>query len=156
MWSLEIWSEALESKGSKISRNKTEYIECKFSVSRSSHSEGVKIQNQEIPKSEKFRYLGSIFSKDGEIVDDITHRIQVGWLKWRAASEVLCDRRIPSKLKGKFYRTIIRLVIIWEKMLDAKKWQVTKTSVVEMIMLMWICSKTRNDRISNANICLTW
>ena len=57
---------------------KTEYMECKFSGSRSSHSEGVKIQNQKIPKSEKFRYLGSIFIKDGEIVDDITHKIQGG------------------------------------------------------------------------------
>ena len=36
---LKIWREALESKGFKISRNKTRYIECKFSVSRSSHSE---------------------------------------------------------------------------------------------------------------------
>ena len=72
---LEIWREALESKGFKISRNKTEYMEWKFSVSRSSYNERVKIQNQEIPKSEKFWYLGSIFSKDCEIVDDITHKI---------------------------------------------------------------------------------
>ena len=29
--------------------------------------------NQEISKSEKFRYLCSIFSKDGKIVDDVIH-----------------------------------------------------------------------------------
>ena len=88
---LEIWRDVLELKGFKISRKKTGYMECKFSVSRRSHNEWVKIQNQAIPKREKFRYLGSSFSKDGEIVDDITHIIQVGWLKWRSASGILCD-----------------------------------------------------------------
>ena len=80
-----ILREAQESKGFKLSRNKTEYMECKFSVS-SSHSEQVNIQNQEIPKSEKFRYLRSIFGKNCEIIDDIIHMIQVGWLKWRVIS----------------------------------------------------------------------
>ena len=89
-------------------------MECKFNTSRSPHTEGVKIQNQEIPKSEKFRYLGSIFSKDGEIIDNITHRIQVSWLKWGEASEVLCNQRVPPKLKEKFYRTAIRLTMLYE------------------------------------------
>ena len=72
---LEIWREALESKDFKISKNKTEYKKYKFRVNKSTHSKGVKIQNQEILKSEKFRYLCSIFSKDREIVNDITHKI---------------------------------------------------------------------------------
>ena len=73
-----MWKEALESKYFKISRTITEYMECTFSESRSSNSEGVKIQNQAIPKVEKLQYLSSILSNDGEIVDDMTHRIQVG------------------------------------------------------------------------------
>ena len=72
--------EALELKDFKIWKNKTKYMKCKFNVSRSSISKGMKIQNQEISKNKKFRYLGSIFSKDGKIIDDITHRIQVGCL----------------------------------------------------------------------------
>ena len=121
-------------------------MECKFNVSKSSHREGVKIQNQDIPKSEKFWYLSSIFSNDGEIVDDIIHRIQVGWLKWRAASRVLCNRRVPPKLKGKFYRTAIRPAILYKtKYWVVKKQQVTKMSVADMRMLRWMCGKTRND-----------
>ena len=68
-------------------------------------------KNQEIPKSEKLWYLGSIFSKDYEIVDNITHRIKVAWLKWRATSGVLCNRKVPPKLK--FYRTTIRPAILY-------------------------------------------
>ena len=41
-------------------------------------------------------------SKDAEIDEDVEHRIKAGWLKWRLASGVLCDRRIPIRLKEKF------------------------------------------------------
>ncbi len=33
---------------------------------------------QEIPKSKSFRYLGSIIHKDGEIEEDLNHRIRDG------------------------------------------------------------------------------
>ena len=29
-------------------------------------------------------------------------------MKWRQALGVLCDKRVPQKLKGKFYSTTIR------------------------------------------------
>ena len=57
---LELWREALESKGLKISWNKTEYLECNFSKNQSMNEGVVSIEGQEIPKSEQFRYLGSI------------------------------------------------------------------------------------------------
>ncbi|KAF3643824.1 Methyltransferase-like protein 5 [Capsicum annuum] len=42
--------------------------------------------------------------ENGEINEDITHRIGVRWMKWRLASRILCDKKLPPKLKGKFYR----------------------------------------------------
>ncbi|CAL5358782.1 unnamed protein product [Camellia sinensis] len=59
---LEIWRKVLESKGFWISRTKTEYMECKFSNSNNENRGEVKIENQELPKSEQFRYLGSIIT----------------------------------------------------------------------------------------------
>jgi hypothetical protein len=150
---LEIWREALESKGFRISRSKTEYMVCKFSGTSSALEERVMIQDQEIPKSDHFRYLGSIISSDGEIADDVTHRIQVGWLKWRSATGVLCDKRVPTKLKGKFYGTAIRPAILYgTECWPIKRQQVNKMSVAEMRMLRWMCGKTRRDRVRNETV----
>ena len=54
---LEIWWHALESKGFRLSRTKTEYVECKFSKSRNKDDEAIRLDGQEIPKSESFRHL---------------------------------------------------------------------------------------------------
>ena len=72
------------------------------------------LDGQEIPMSNHFKYLGSIIQKDGEIDSDVNHRIQAGWLKWRRATGVLCDRNIPLWLKEKFYRTTIRLALLYD------------------------------------------
>ncbi|MES8240490.1 reverse transcriptase domain-containing protein, partial [Cutibacterium acnes] len=66
---LELWRGVLELKGFRISRTKTEYMECKFSQNRSRNEGVVKIDNQDIPQSDHFRYLGSIMHKEGVIVD---------------------------------------------------------------------------------------
>ncbi|GKG11333.1 hypothetical protein Tco_0342733 [Tanacetum coccineum] len=36
-----------------------------------------------------------------------------GWLKWRAATGILCDKNAPLKLKGKFYRVAIRPAMLY-------------------------------------------
>jgi hypothetical protein len=48
-----------------------------------------------------------MFQKNGDIDEDVSHKIKADWLKWRQASGVLCDPTVPLKLKGKFYRTVI-------------------------------------------------
>jgi hypothetical protein len=53
-----------------------------------------------------------MLQRDKDIDDDISHRIQAGWMKWRQASGILYDKRIPTKAKRKIYRTNIRLVML--------------------------------------------
>ena len=110
---LEMWREALQSKGFRLSRNKTEYMECKFNKRQTDNGSEVKIGEHVIPKVSSFKYLGSIIQSNGEIDGDVIHRIQVGWVEWRNASGILCDRKIPVKLKGKFYKTAIRLIMLY-------------------------------------------
>ncbi|GJV66215.1 hypothetical protein Tco_1477043 [Tanacetum coccineum] len=57
------------------------------------------------PKSfklkESFRYLGSVIHKSGRIDDDVIHRIGAGWGRWRAASRVLCDKKVTTVEESK-------------------------------------------------------
>ncbi|XP_070047294.1 secreted RxLR effector protein 78-like [Nicotiana tomentosiformis] len=57
---LEVWRQTLESKGFKLSRLKTEYLEYKFSEKRHEEEVEVKIDTQVIPTRDSFKYLGSI------------------------------------------------------------------------------------------------
>ncbi|VFQ92574.1 unnamed protein product [Cuscuta campestris] len=99
---------------------------------------------------DRFRYLGSVIQADGELDGDAGHRVGVAWAKWRLASGVLCDPKISPRMKGKFYRSVVRPAMLY----GAECWAVKKTHVcrlhaAEMRMLRWMCGKTRLDRISN-------
>ena len=73
----------------------------------------VKLGNQIIPQVTKFKYLGSVIRQDCEIDDDVNHRIQAGWCKWRKTTGVLCDTKVPHKMKGKLNDTAIRSTILY-------------------------------------------
>ena len=80
----------------------------------------------------------------------MAHRIKAGWVKWRSASGVLYYRRIPVKLKGKFYRTAARPALLYgTECWAVRKEHVNKICVVEMRMLRWMCGKTKKDKIRN-------
>jgi hypothetical protein len=74
-------------------------------------------------------------------------------MKWRQASGVLCDKRVPQKLKGKFYRTAIRPAMLYgAECWSTKRRHIQQLSVAEMCMLHWICGHTRLDRVRNDDI----
>jgi len=75
---LELWRQTLESRGFRLTRAKTEYMECKFSKQRIQDYSIMRLDRQEIQMSSHFKYLGSIIQKDGEIDSDVNHRIQAG------------------------------------------------------------------------------
>ena len=68
----------MESKGFKVSRSKTEYLHCCFSGREDAGGE-VTLDERSIPKVDKFKYLGSIIQQNGDIDENINHRIKVGW-----------------------------------------------------------------------------
>jgi hypothetical protein len=109
---LELWRRTLEAKGFRLIRSKTEYMKCDFSAITQEEGD-VRLDGQVVPKKDTFRYLRSMLQKNGDIDEDLSHRIKTGWLKWRQASGVLCDPRVPLKLKVKFYRTAIRPAMLY-------------------------------------------
>ena len=94
----------------------------------------------------KYAFWYSTICKDGAIEEDVEHRIKAGWLKWRLASGVHCDRHIATRLNRKFYKTTIKPTMTYgAKCWPIKKQHMHKMSVVKMRMLR----KTRKDRIIN-------
>ena len=53
---LEKWRDTLKSEGFRLSRSKTECLECKFSEGEKETAEEANINNMVIPKVEKFKY----------------------------------------------------------------------------------------------------
>jgi hypothetical protein len=142
----------LEAKGFSLSRSKTEYMKCDFSAT-TQEEEDVRLDGQVVPKKDTFHYMGSMLQKNGDIDEDVSHKIKVGWSKWRQASDVLCDHRVPLKLKDKFYRTVIRSTVLYRaECWPTKRRHVQQLSVAEMRMLRWICGHTRRDRLRNDDI----
>ena len=78
---LEQWRQRLEFRGFKLSRNKTEYLECRFGKQVRVYDEVVRLDGKDLSMSEYFKYLGSIIQKNGGIDQDIAYRIKSGWHK---------------------------------------------------------------------------
>ncbi|XP_070013916.1 uncharacterized protein [Nicotiana sylvestris] len=133
-------------EGFKLSKTKTEYLECKFSGETRGGEGEVRLDSQVIPWRGSFKYLVSIIHGDGEIDEDITHRIGTEWMKWRLASGVLCDKKVPLKLKAKFYR----MVVIPTMLYGAECWpvkiaHVQKMKAIKVRMLRWMRGYTKLD-----------
>ncbi|KAF3647835.1 hypothetical protein FXO37_19750 [Capsicum annuum] len=63
----------------------------------------------------KDMYDGAKTQGNGEIDEDVFHRIGAGWMKWKFTSGVLCDRKVPPNLKGKFCRVTVRPVMLGDR-----------------------------------------
>uniref|UniRef100_A0A1S4CVR1 Uncharacterized protein n=1 Tax=Nicotiana tabacum TaxID=4097 RepID=A0A1S4CVR1_TOBAC len=130
-----------------------EYLECKFSDGTHDADIEVKLDAQVIPKRASYKYIGSIIQGNGEIDEDVAHHIGAGWMKWRFASGILCDKNVPLRLKGKFYRVVVQPAMLYgAECWPVKNSHLQKMRVAEMRMLRWMCGYTRRDRIKNKAI----
>ena len=68
----------METKGFRLSRSKIEYMHCTFSKRQEDFGLEVKLREDVIPQVSKFKYQRSIIQDDGEINEDVPHRIQGG------------------------------------------------------------------------------
>ncbi|KAF3680921.1 putative DNA-directed RNA polymerases IV and V subunit 2-like [Capsicum annuum] len=72
---------------------------------------------------------------------------------YQLASGVLCDKKVPPKLKGKFYRVVVRPALLYgAECWPVKNSHIQKMKVAEMRMLRWMCGLTRGDRVRNETI----
>ncbi|KAK3523897.1 hypothetical protein QTP70_015725 [Hemibagrus guttatus] len=129
---LERWRFALERRGMKVSRSKTEYM-C---VNEREGSGTVRLQGEEVKKVQEFKYLESTVQSNGECGKEVKKRVQAGWNGWRKVSGVLCDQKISARIKGKVYRTVVRPAMLYGlETVSLRKRQESELEVAELKML---------------------
>ena len=146
---LESWRYALERRGMKVNRRKTEYM-C---VNERQDKGTVKMQGEEVAKVEDFKYLGSTVQSNGECGREVKKRVQAGWNGWRRMSGVICDRRVSARVKGKVYRVAVRPAMLYGlETVALTKRQEAEMEVAELKMLRFSLGVTRMDKIRNEYI----
>ncbi|ROL54701.1 RNA-directed DNA polymerase from mobile element jockey [Anabarilius grahami] len=144
----QLWKDRLGEYGLLLNIKKTEYLEGGPQTNGT-----ISIDNEELKKTEEFRYLGSVISHDGSVTADVRARIQAAWIKWRKVTGVLCDQRMPDKLKGKIYKTVIRPVALYgSECWPASTIHEQALNTIEMRMLQWSLGIKRWDRIMNKDL----
>ena len=144
---LEVWRHAIENKGLRVSRKKTEYLP------PSSCHDKVKLGGEEIKNVTTFKYLGSMFDAEGGTTTDCKNRVRLAWNKWREVTGVICDKKVPVKLKHKIYKTVIRPTMTY----GAECWTMKKKDEMlmnktEMRMLLWIQGVSLREHKRNEEI----
>ena len=146
---LEKWRYALERRGMRVSRSKTEYM-C---VNGRDDGGGVKMQGVEVPKVEEFKYLGSTVQSSGDCGREVKKRVQAGWCGWRRMTGVMCDRRISARVTGKIYSRVVRPAMLYGlETVALTSRQVAELEVAELKMLRFSLGVTRMDKIKNEYI----
>ena len=146
---LKSWKYALERREMKVSRSKTEYL-C---INGKNDDEIVKMEDAKLPRVKEFKYLGSTVQESGGCEREVKKRVQAEWNGWRRVSGVICDRRLPARVKGKVYSLVVRPAMVYglETVAVTKK-QVEEMEVAEMKMLRFAMGVTRKDKIRNEHI----
>ena len=137
---LESWRYALERRGMKVSRSKTKSL-C---INGGNDNETVKMEDAKVPRIKEFKYLGSTVQKSGSCERGVKKRVQAGWNGWRKVSRVICDRRLPARVKEKVYSLVVRPAMVYglETVAVTKK-QVEEMEVAEIKMLRFAMGVTR-------------
>ena len=93
----------------KLSRSKTEYL-C---INGGNDKETVKMEDTKVPRVKEFKYLGSTVQESGSCEREVKRRVHAGWNGWRKVIGVICDRRLPARVKGKVYSTVVKLAMVY-------------------------------------------
>jgi len=145
---LEKWRKALESRGLKLSRSKTEYM-CLHGEQLNEISLG----DTRMPRVDEFKYLGSTITNNGTVDKEIKKRTEAGWRNWKKMTGVLCDKKVPINVKGKIHKTIVQPAMTYAmETVSLTSRQEKKLEVAEMKMCRWACGWTRLDRVRNETV----
>ena len=86
---------ALERRGMKVSRSKTEYL-C---INGGNDDETVKMEDAKEPRVKEFKYLGLTVQGSGSCEREVKKRVR--------------DKRLPARVKGKVHSSVVRPAMVY-------------------------------------------
>ncbi|KAK6764003.1 hypothetical protein RB195_024363 [Necator americanus] len=139
----------LQQYGLRLNTSKTEYMECGPRIEDGS----IRVAGTKLNKVNCSKYLGSKVTSTGDIDQEGRARVDAAWMKWKIATGVLCDKKVPVRLKPKIYRTVVRPVALYR----CECWPTTKAlervlHAMEMRMLRWTIGVTLKEKVSNDTV----
>ena len=124
-------------------------------INGGNNKETVKMEDTKVPRVKVFKYLGSTVQESGGCERQVKKKVQVGWNGWRKVSGVICDSRLPARVKGKVHNSVVRPAMVYGLgTVAVTKKQVEEMEVAEIKMLR-LAMVTRKDKIRNENIRVT-
>ena len=109
---LETWRRALEDRGMMISRPKTQITDFKFGQDNGQGREPEDPRGR-TTTSTSFKYIVASVEETGGMTTEISQRVSAAWGNWKRCSGVLYDRRMPVKMKGNVYKTVVRQALLY-------------------------------------------
>ena len=150
---LENWRGCLEEAGLKVSRAKPEHLPPPGirQPIRMKEYEGDGLTD--LPSVTTFKYLGTTIDQEGGCEKEVAKRIEKAWNRWRELTGVLCDKKIPTKLKVLLYKTSVRPILMYgNEIWPLTQKQEDRLSATEMRMLRHIHNIDWEDHITNEHI----
>ena len=88
----------------------------------------------------------STVCSDGRCEEEVRRWTQAGWMSWKKVSGVLCDRKLSARVKGKMYKRVVRLAMLYGmKTVAVTERQVGKMEVAELKMVRRALVMTRKE-----------
>ena len=101
---------------------------------------------KKMPRVKEFKYLGSTVQKSGSCERKVKKRVQAGRNGWRKVSGVICDKRLPARVKGKVYCSMVRPAMVYGlKTVAVTEKQVEEIEVAE-IKILRFCYESDKKR----------
>ena len=67
----------------------------------------IELEGKKLTQGDSFVYRGGAVCGEGKMEREIRRRVQAGANTWRAVEEVMADRQISKRLKGKVMSTCV-------------------------------------------------
>ena len=101
---LETYRSASEDREMTISRPKTQFIDFNLGQDNGQGRAGYDPRGRTTKRVHHFKYMGTSTEMTGGMATEMSLKVSAAWRNWKRCSGVLCDRRMPAKLKINVYK----------------------------------------------------